>query len=108
MKTINKISFNDIESIPQLVKDFLNQQIEGFENKTFTVDHFRQQIHLKGDSSLSSEQRRILSAVLEEQLSELTLSSKQKGNVADLQLPNTFTVTTGHQLNLFSGPVFFV
>ncbi|MFP3832269.1 bacillithiol biosynthesis cysteine-adding enzyme BshC [Chryseobacterium sp. SIMBA_028] len=107
MKTINKISFNDIESIPQLVKDFLNQRIEGFENNTFSLDHFSQQIHLKKDS-FSSEQRGVLFDVFEKQLSELTLSSKQKENLENLKLPNTFTITTGHQLNLFSGPVFFV
>ncbi|MEG0925750.1 bacillithiol biosynthesis cysteine-adding enzyme BshC [Chryseobacterium sp.] len=107
MKTINKISFNDIESIPQLVKDFLNQKIEGFENNTFSLDHFSQQIHVKKDS-FSSEQRDVLADVFEKQLSELTLSSKQKENLENLKLPNTFTITTGHQLNLFSGPVFFV
>jgi len=107
LKTINKISFNDIESIPQLVKDFLNQKIEGFENNTFSLDHFREQIHLKKDA-FSSEKRIILSDVLEGQLSDLTLSSMQRVNLEDLKLPNTFTITTGHQLNLFSGPVFFV
>lgn len=107
MKTINKISFNDIESIPQLVKDFLNQKIEGFENNTFSLEHFRQQIHLKKDS-FSSEKREILSDVFEGQLSRLTLSSKQRENLEALKQSNTFTITTGHQLNLFSGPVFFV
>ncbi|MDN3695187.1 bacillithiol biosynthesis cysteine-adding enzyme BshC [Chryseobacterium tructae] len=107
MKTINKISFNDIESIPQLVKDFLNQNIEGFEDKTFSVEHFSQQIHLKKDS-FSSEQRNILFNVFDQQLSDLNLSSKQKDNLENLKQPNTFTITTGHQLNLFSGPVFFV
>ncbi|WP_223608914.1 bacillithiol biosynthesis cysteine-adding enzyme BshC [Chryseobacterium sp. OSA05B] len=107
MKTINKISFNDIESIPQLVKDFLNQKIEGFENNTFSLDHFKDQIHLK-QNSFTPDQRQILSDVLEKQLSELRLSSKQKENLENLRQPNTFTITTGHQLNLFSGPVFFV
>ncbi|PIF43390.1 bacillithiol biosynthesis cysteine-adding enzyme BshC [Chryseobacterium sp. 52] len=107
MKTINKISFNDIESIPQLVKDFLNQKIEGFENNTFSLDHFKDQIHLK-QNSFTSDQRQVLSDVLEKQLSGLTLSSKQNENLKSLSQPNTFTITTGHQLNLFSGPVFFV
>jgi bacillithiol biosynthesis cysteine-adding enzyme BshC len=107
LKTINKISFNDIESIPQLVKDFLNQNIEGFENNTFSLDHFRQQIHLKKDS-FTSEKRNILADVFEGQFENLSLSSKQRENLENLKLPNTFTITTGHQLNLFSGPVFFV
>lgn len=107
MKTINKISFSDIQSIPQLVKDFLNQKIEGFENNTFSLDHFKDQIHLK-QNTFTLDQRQILSDVLEKQLSGLTLSSKQKENLEKLKQPNTFTITTGHQLNLFSGPVFFV
>lgn len=90
-----------------MVKDFLTQKIEGFENNTFSLDHFKQQIHLKKDS-FSSGKREVLSEVFEGQLSSLSLSSKQKGNLEDLKLPNTFTITTGHQLNLFSGPVFFV
>jgi uncharacterized protein YllA (UPF0747 family) len=31
-----------------------------------------------------------------------------KQNIETLALPNTFTVTTGHQLNLFSGPLYFL
>lgn len=107
MKTINKISFNDIESIPQLVKDFLNQKIEGFEENTFSLEHFRNQIHLKKDA-FTQDQRNILSDELNKQLEDLHLSSRQKENLDRLKLPNTFTITTGHQLNLFSGPVFFV
>ncbi|UEQ75501.1 bacillithiol biosynthesis cysteine-adding enzyme BshC [Chryseobacterium arthrosphaerae] len=107
MKTINKISFNDIESIPQLVKDFLDQKIEGFENTTFSVEHFRQQIHVKKDS-FTSEKRELLFDVMSGQLADLRISSKQKENLDHLKLPDTFTITTGHQLNLFSGPVFFV
>lgn len=107
MKTINKISFNDIESIPQLIKDFLNHKIEGFEENTFSLDNFRKQIHLK-QQSFTVQQREILSHAVQQQLSGLILSSQQKENLHDLTAPNTFTITTGHQLNLFSGPVFFI
>jgi bacillithiol biosynthesis cysteine-adding enzyme BshC len=107
LKTINKISFQDIESIPQLIKDFLNHKIEGFEESTFSLDNFEKQIHLK-QNSFTSSQRNILSSTLERQLSGLKLSSKQTENIDHLRFPNTFTITTGHQLNLFSGSAFFV
>ncbi|MCS3867881.1 bacillithiol biosynthesis cysteine-adding enzyme BshC [Chryseobacterium ginsenosidimutans] len=107
MKTINKIAFQDIESIPQLIKDFLNHKIEGFEESTFSLDNFEKQIHLK-QNSFTSSQRNILSSTLERQLSGLKLSSKQTENIDHLRFPNTFTITTGHQLNLFSGSAFFV
>ena len=107
MKTINKISFQDIDSIPQLVKDFLNQKIEGFEGNTFSLHHFKNKIDEK-QNTFTKQQRASLAAVLENQLSDLMLSAKQKQNLQDIKLENTFTITTGHQLNLFSGPVFFV
>lgn len=107
LKTVNKISFNDIESIPQLIKDFLNHQIEGFENATFSFENFAQQIHLK-QNSFGQTQRDIISKAFTDQLSNLQLSTKQKENIESLKSINTFTITTGHQLNLFSGPVFFV
>lgn len=107
MKTINKISFQDIANIPQLVKDFLNHNIEGFEENTFSLQNFKNKIKEK-QASFNSRQREILALALEQQFSSLTISSKQKQNMEDLKLENTFTITTGHQLNLFSGPVFFV
>ncbi|MDF2552067.1 MAG: bshC [Chryseobacterium sp.] len=107
LKTVNKIVFTDIESIPQLVKDFLNQEIKGFEKNTFSFDNFSQQIHQK-QNSFDNFQREIMLKIFTEQLSHLKLSSKQKENIESLKSPNTFTITTGHQLNLFSGPVFFV
>jgi bacillithiol biosynthesis cysteine-adding enzyme BshC len=107
LKTINKISFQNIESIPQLVKDFLNRKIEGFEESTFSLDHVIKQIHLK-QNSFTQDQRNVLFKTFENQLSGLEFSSKQKENIENIKLPNAFTITTGHQLNLFSGPVFFV
>lgn len=107
MKTIKKIAFTDIQSIPQLVKDFLNQKINGFEDSTFSLEHFAKQIQLK-QNSFEDSQRYILAQTFEAQLSKLNLSEKQKENIDSLKLSTTFTITTGHQLNLFSGPVFFV
>lgn len=90
-----------------MIKDFLNHDIEGFEEHTFSLEHFGKQIHRKQES-FTEEQRHILTDALEKQLAHLNLSSKQKENLSHLRLSNTFTITTGHQLNLFSGPVFFV
>ncbi|MGI9652663.1 bacillithiol biosynthesis cysteine-adding enzyme BshC [Chryseobacterium sp. RLHN22] len=107
MKTINKIAFNEIESIPKLVKDFLNHQIEGFENDTFSLENFAEKIHSK-QNYFSTEKREILSEIIKSQLLNFKLTSKQTENLENLKLKNTFTITTGHQLNLFSGPAFFV
>lgn len=51
--------------------------------------------------------REIVSGVLEKQMKSLKLSEKQIQNLAKFRLPNTATVTTGHQLNLLTGPLYF-
>jgi len=107
LKTIQKLPFQKIESIPQLIRDFLDHKIEGFQEDTFSPDHISDRIRLKQES-FTQAGRNILAEAMTEQLSGLPLSSLQKENIERLKLPDTFTITTGHQLNLFSGPAFFV
>ncbi|MBW8361621.1 MAG: bacillithiol biosynthesis cysteine-adding enzyme BshC [Kaistella sp.] len=107
MKAIKKIHFQDIESIPQLIKDFLDHQIAGFTEHTFSLKHFENQIALKKDS-FTAEKRNTLAEALKNQLADLNLSETQQNNLNKLTENTTFTVTTGHQLNLFTGPAYFI
>ena len=54
------------------------------------------------------ETRNVLSKSLEKQYQGFDLSEATQKNIALLQQKNTFTVTTGHQLNLFTGPLYFL
>ena len=107
MKKINHIPFLEIESIPQLIKDFLKQKIPGFESQFFNLENIKKQFQLKG-SSFSLEQRKVLFDVLKDQYSDFQTSEKQESGLNHILSDQTFTVTTGHQLNLFTGPAFFV
>ena len=107
VKKYSSISFLDIESIPLLIKDFLMQRIEESERNLFTDENIENQFRLK-EKSFTAENRQILSEVLNEQYDGIPLTENQRGNLDLLLQENTFTVTTGHQLNLFSGPAFFV
>lgn len=107
MKPFSNISFSDIGSIPLPVKDFLNDNLSGFKENRFSLENFKNQISSK-EKSFTQEQRNVLFEVLSDQLSGLELSEKQHENLHLLKERNTFTVVTGHQLNLFSGPSFFV
>lgn len=101
------IDFRNIDSIPQLIKDFLNDKLTAVNDKKFSISNFKNQIEDK-KQSFSKDNRAVLVEVLQSQLSGLTLSDKQDDNLDALSSEDTFTVTTGHQLNLFSGPVFFI
>lgn len=52
--------------------------------------------------------RQLLYDELHKQYSSFVLSEALKANIELLLQPNTFTITTGHQLNLFTGPLYFI
>lgn len=107
MKTVEKIPFTALESIPQPIKDFLEQKIQGFEDKIFSVENFADQIRARRDS-FSAAQREVLAGALQKQYEDMERTSVQAKNLEALKNSETFTITTGHQLNLFTGPAFFV
>lgn len=52
--------------------------------------------------------RPVLVAALQQQYANLTLTELQKVHVEALLSPHTFTVTTAHQPNIFTGPLYFI
>lgn len=52
--------------------------------------------------------RQILQEALLKQYQGIELGDKVSQNLDSLSSDNTFTVTTGHQLNLFTGPIYFI
>lgn len=69
------------------------------------IEHFDQQIKKK---NFSSDKRNVLVKSLRNQYGDLPISQKVNANIDLLQQENTFTVTTGHQLNIFTGPLYFI
>jgi bacillithiol biosynthesis cysteine-adding enzyme BshC len=62
------------------------------------------------ERSFDPEVRKILTGVLDQQYETLHLSKKSpvRMNLEKLRDANTFTVTTGHQLCMLTGPVYFI
>lgn len=46
--------------------------------------------------------------VLQDQYSNVSISDATLENIKLLENKDTFTITTGHQLNLFTGPLYFL
>jgi len=105
LKSITSIPFQDIESIPTLIKDYLDQKISGFEDDLFSDQNFAKKFEAK-KQRFTDAQREILANTLKSQTKGLNLSDNQQLNLKKLSLNNTFTVTTGHQLNLFTAGFF--
>ncbi|MCC5930679.1 MAG: bacillithiol biosynthesis cysteine-adding enzyme BshC [Cyclobacteriaceae bacterium] len=58
--------------------------------------------------NFSSENREILHQSLQQQYMGLEISGPLANHIELLKSENTFTITTGHQLNLFTGPLYFI
>lgn len=102
-----EIPFLKIDSIPSLIKDFLRGDLSDFSENCFNINNIKTAIDRK-KIHYTQEKRNTLARVLAHQYEHFDLSDLQKKNLNSLQNENTFSVVTGHQLNLFSGPSFFV
>lgn len=69
------------------------------------IESFKDAIAAK---KFSPQKREVLVNALIKQYQGVELSELVEQNLSSLLKPNTFTVTTGHQLNLFTGPLYFV
>lgn len=71
------------------------------------LDQFEQQIQLKA-KHFSSQSRKALCDALSRQYQDIQLNGKVADNLVKLSNSNTFTITTGHQLCLMTGPLYFI
>ena len=105
----NHIAFQKTGYFSSLICNYLDEKSElsSFFNRYPKLDNFKNQIKQKG-KSFSLENRRILVSVLKKQYQDVNSSQLTKQHIDSLKSENTFTITTGHQLNLFSGPLYFL
>lgn len=60
------------------------------------------------ERSFEQSRRIALNQALHSQYQGYELTKLTRSNIDSLKQTNTFTVTTGHQLNLFTGPLYFI
>lgn len=103
------ISYQNSGYFSKLIIDYLNQkpELQSLYHRFPTVENFLPQIEEKS-SNFPVENRKILVESLQEQNKNFALSDDSLRNIELLKQPNTFTITTGHQLNLFTGPLYFL
>lgn len=106
------ISYQNSGYFTPLIKDYLDQnsKIQSLYNRFPTTENFEAQIQEKSENFNGNvnEKRKTLVSVLEKQYATIKPSTATLNNIELLNNSNTFTVTTGHQLNLFTGPLYFL
>jgi len=103
------ISYQSSGYFSPLMNDYLNRkpELQQFYNRFPEIDSFGAQL-LEKQSSFDLQHREVLVSALQRQYSSINASEATERNINALGNPNTFTVTTGHQLNLFTGPLYFL
>ena len=103
------ISFKKTGYFSSLICDYLDEKLElqAFYNRFPKPENFKAQIEEK-QLSFSEPSRTVLVSALKKQYQHIETSEATLKNIESLKSENTFTITTGHQLNLFTGPLYFL
>ena len=102
-----KIDLQDTSSFSQFFLDYLNEkpELEPFYGLAPKIENFETQISNK---DFDQSKRDTLCQVLNLQYQAVKAKPAVQKNIDLLSKPNTFTITTGHQLNIFTGPLYFL
>ncbi len=105
---ITEMEYAATGAFSQTIADYLgrSEQLRPFYNHFPSIEAFEAQLKEK---RFSPEQRQTLCQALQQQYTSVADIHPQVQQSLDLlQQPNTYTITTGHQLNIFTGPLYFV
>jgi bacillithiol biosynthesis cysteine-adding enzyme BshC len=104
-----KIALTETQAFSPFFLDYIQQapSLKKFYNRFPVTGSFKDQI-LEKSNAFPKSNRQVLHDVLTEQYKKLTVKERVKENIASLTSNNTFTITTGHQLNIFAGPLYFI
>ena len=103
------ISYQKSGYFSKLIVDYLDEkpEIQSLYHRFPTVENFDSQIKEK-TKNYSLNNRLILVEALKHQNTNFPISEVTQTNIELLKFEKTFTITTGHQLNLFTGPAYFI
>ncbi len=102
-----KIPYRKINFLSPLVQDYLSEsaKLSSFYGRFNTIDSFHNQMEEKCQFPID---RKTLVEVLKKQNHAIDLSDLTQYNIESLESKDTFTITTGHQLCIFTGPLYFL
>ena len=105
---MKNIDPNFTKHLPKITLDYLNNgaSIKNFFNRSNSVENYFDQIDEK-KNNYDNSYRKPLCDVLKSSYHNVKENSFQINAIKRIANENTFTITTGHQLNLFTGPLYF-
>jgi len=106
---IDCLPFKQTGYFSDLICDYIDEKesLKPFYNRFPKIENFKGQIEEKL-ANYPEGNRSILYDALQVQYKGIPITKKTRENLIQLKEPITFTVVTGHQLNLFTGPLYFL
>ena len=106
----HRLTYQETGQFSKLVLDYLEQAttLKSFYHRPPKVESLRGQIQEKSSQFNAPDRNRLVQALMGQYKSASLLTSEIEYRINTLGNPQTFTVTTGHQLNLFTGPLYFL
>ncbi len=105
---IDCLPFRKTGYFSNLICDYVEEknEVKVLYNQFPELDNFKAQF--KEKESFPKAHREVLVKALKNQYKKVKTSSLTSERIDSLESEHTFTVVTGHQLNLFTGPLYFL
>ncbi len=105
--TATSLSYEQTGFFSKTVKDYVNGEaaLQPFYNYPVSLEGIQASI---AERKKFATDRELLVSALQQQYESVLLSEPVAKNIKLLQLENTFTITTAHQPNIFTGPLYFI
>ncbi len=103
------VSYQQSGYFSSIINDYLDDKlaVKQLYNRYPKLENFKAQIAEK-QADYKHDFREDLVTILTHQNQHISLSQASENNIQSLKKTTTFTVTTGHQLSLFTGPLYFL
>ena len=104
---VEKTPYHQTKSFSKFIIDYISgdKSLAPFYNRLPNLENFKAQIQEKQKQPVN---RKVLVESLNQQYGNLVTTEIVKVNIQSLAAENTFTVATGHQICLFTGPLYFI
>jgi len=105
---LKSIDSNITGHLPSISLGYINNEnrVTKFFNRNNTLENYYEQI-IEKKNNYNNDYRKLLVEVLNNNYEKVPTNSIQLKSIKLLEDHNTFTVSTGHQINLFTGPLYF-
>lgn len=104
-KKMKLFDYKEVDFYSNLISDYLSGELKnkGLIDWDYTIN----QLEKNKSREYSLDTRKVVHEELTKQYSKFDLTTKEAENLSLFSKENTFTITTGHQLMLLGGPMFF-